>query len=254
MSEDPFDSVAEVFDWIQTFKGDIPFWINQARRNEGPVLELGCGTGRTTWEIANAGVPVVGIDNSTAMLRIAESKRKFYPKASSVILKKADMRDLNMGVKFNTILMPGRSFEHILTPEEHIQTFLACNNHLQKNGNLVVFVMGPPPRNMIDGKEQFQKTVINPDTGNNCRLYIKNIFDWENQITTHIQRFEELETNGNILREWHFKPMKHRWWTAKQLEKLGTDTNFKVVARFSDWLRRPYQDGDACLVYVYQKN
>jgi hypothetical protein len=28
--------------------GDLPFWIDQARRYGGPVLELACGTGWVT--------------------------------------------------------------------------------------------------------------------------------------------------------------------------------------------------------------
>jgi|GEM_PF-1737360 len=253
MIDDPFEKIAETFDWIHTFRGDIPFWINQAKRNTGPVLELGCGTGRTTWEIADASVPIVGLDLSMAMLRVAESKRKLHPEAASVILKLADMRDFNLGIKFNTIIMPGRSFEHTTTVEDQKKIFVNCREHLNEGGNLVIFTMGPPDQNIPQGVEYLHKSVLNPNNGNTCRLYNNLTFDETNQITTITQRLEELEANGSALREWNYPPLKLRWSTAKEMDELGKEFNFKVVTRFSDWLRRPYREGDRFMIYVYEK-
>ncbi len=253
MVDELFDALAEVYDWIQTFKGDIPFWINQAKRNDGPVLELGCGTGRTTWEIATAGVPIVGLDSSEAMLRVAESKRELHPDASSVILKKSKINEFELGIKFNTIIIPNRTFELAQSKEEQQQIFASCNKHLNPKGNLVLFLLGPPTGDITEGLEQLQKTVINPTTGNKCRLFVKDAYDWQNQLSTHYQRLEEIEGDGTVLREWKFPPIKYHWITAQELENLGREVNFKVVARFSDWLRRPYQEGDACMIYVYEK-
>ena len=253
MIDDPFEKIAETFDWIHTFRGDIPFWINQAKRNEGPVLELGCGTGRTTWKIADAGVPIVGLDLSMAMLRVAESKRTLHPNAASVILKLADMRDFNLGVKFNTIIMPGRSFEFVLTSEDQQKIFKQCDEHLHEGGNLVIFTMGSPNRDVPEGVEYLHKSVLNPNTGNTCRLYNNVKFDYENQITLLIQRLEEIEANGNTLREWNYPLQKLHWSNSDQMEQLGVEQKFKVVARFSDWLRRPYREGDHFMIYVYEK-
>lgn len=250
---DPFEVAAETFDWIQTFRGDIPFWIYQARRNSGAVLELGCGTGRTTWEIADAGVPIVGLDLSKAMLAIAESKRKLYPNAASVILKQADMRDFNLGIKFKTIIMPGRSFEHALTAADQAAVFAACQRHLHDRGNLILCVMAQPDVSQPQGVEYFHKTVINPNTQNHGRLYLKNEFDSAAQIHTLHQRLEEHDGQNQLLREWHFPPVKKRWFKAEELEKLGQQHQLQVVARFCDWLRRPYQEGDPYLIYIYQK-
>lgn len=250
---DPFESIAETFDWINTFRGDIPFWINQAKRNGGPILELGCGTGRTVWSIADVGVPVVGIDFSMAMLKIAESKRKFHQEAASVILKLADVRDFNLGIKFNTIIMPGRSFEQILTEADQIQLFKTGFKHLHQHGNLVLFTMAPPDPTRPEGVEYLHKTLINPNTNNTCRLYRTNTNNYRSQVRTIKQRLEEIESDGHVMREWHYPPIQLRWSTASQLTVLGKQMNFQIVARFSDWLRRPYREGDNCLIYVYQK-
>ena len=51
--------------------GDVRFYVEEARRAGAPVLELGCGTGRTLIPVAQAGIDIVGLDRSPAMLSIA---------------------------------------------------------------------------------------------------------------------------------------------------------------------------------------
>lgn len=254
MIDEPFDVFAETYDWIHTFRGDIPFWIYQAKRNTGPVLELGCGTGRTTWEIADAGVPIVGIDISMPMLQKAEAKRERYPNASSVILKLADMCDFNLGITFNTIIMPGQSFQYAITHEEQLKTFQMACAHLKKGGSFVIFTMAPPVEEDIsEGVEFLKKTLVSPNTGNNCRYYEKKKINHKQQTITTIGRLEEYDHNGKVIQESNYAPKTLRWSTARQLEKLGELTQLNVVACFSDWLRRPYRTGDPFLIYAYEK-
>jgi len=251
--DDPFNPIAETYDWIHTFRGDIPFWINQATRNSGPVLELGCGTGRATWEIARAGSPIVGIDLSLAMLKVADSKRSRHPEAASVILKQADMRDFSLGVKFNTIIFPGRSFEFSLTTTEQIHTLSCCLRHLNEKGNIVIFTMSAPDFSVAANIEYLTKVIQNPNTGNNCRLYQKNDIDYSKQITSVTQRLEEISVSGDVVREWRFPAVNYRWSQMTQLESLAEEMKLKIVARFSDWLRRPYRSGDSFMIVVFEK-
>ena len=53
---------------------DIPFLLGLAGATGGPVLELGCGTGRLLVPLARAGFEVTGIDRSALMLARAESR------------------------------------------------------------------------------------------------------------------------------------------------------------------------------------
>src|SRR5882757_8867568 len=74
-----WDQYAPFYDWenARTFgRRDVPFWRRVALDAEGPVLELGCGTGRISRPLARAGVGLVGIDRSAAMLaRLRAPKR-----------------------------------------------------------------------------------------------------------------------------------------------------------------------------------
>jgi ubiquinone/menaquinone biosynthesis C-methylase UbiE len=53
---------------------DIPFYVEYAKKSGGPVLELGCGTGRALIPIAKAGIEIWGLDISKSMLEIAKKE------------------------------------------------------------------------------------------------------------------------------------------------------------------------------------
>jgi 2-polyprenyl-3-methyl-5-hydroxy-6-metoxy-1,4-benzoquinol methylase len=84
----------------QLFSGankDFPFWIGQAKKYGGPVLELACGTGRLSIPLARAGFSVTGIDHSEAMLD--EAKKKSAEQGVAVEWVSGDIRDFDLGKK-----------------------------------------------------------------------------------------------------------------------------------------------------------
>lgn len=72
--------------------GDVAFYRELARASGGPVLELGCGTGRTLLPIAQAGIDCVGVDASPAMLDIFRAK----PLPANLELVEAHMERLEL--------------------------------------------------------------------------------------------------------------------------------------------------------------
>ena len=71
----PFDEWSDIYDSVYSYlKEDIAFYVEEALAVGGPVLELGCGTGRVAVPMAQAGAEVVGLDSSRAMLSKASAK------------------------------------------------------------------------------------------------------------------------------------------------------------------------------------
>ena len=92
------------------------FYVEEARRGGGPVLELGCGSGRLTILIARAGIEIVGADLSRPMLEAARAKARAA--GVEVDLREADMRGFDMPERFSAILIAGNSLLHLLTLDE----------------------------------------------------------------------------------------------------------------------------------------
>ena len=82
--------------------GDIEFYIDQAPSSGGPVLDLGGGTGRVAWPLAEAGFEVTSLDLSAPMLARSEAKRALASPAARarVELVHADLRDFALPTQF----------------------------------------------------------------------------------------------------------------------------------------------------------
>jgi SAM-dependent methyltransferase len=92
-----WDEYARFYDWEnrQTMgRRDVRFWQDMARRLGGPVLELGCGTGRVSFPVARTGVEVAGVDRSEAMLERARKRLRRLRTANSPRFVRADIRAL----------------------------------------------------------------------------------------------------------------------------------------------------------------
>jgi SAM-dependent methyltransferase len=111
------------------------FYLDEARRGGGRVLELGCGSGRLTLAIAQHGVDIMGADLSSSMLEAARAKAA----AAGVDVQfiQADMRHFDLGRQFSAILIPGNSLLHLLTIEELKQCLTCVRRHLAPGGRLV---------------------------------------------------------------------------------------------------------------------
>ena len=68
--------IAEFYDSVVPYRDrqDVNFFVEMARRSGGPVLELGCGTGRVLIPIAKSGIEIVGLDASPMMLSVCREK------------------------------------------------------------------------------------------------------------------------------------------------------------------------------------
>ena len=113
-----WDDYAAYYDWenAQTVgKRDIPFWRRMASAAKGPVLELGCGTGRVAMPLARSGTTVVGIDRSDSMLDRARRRVRRSRLQKRVKLVRGDIRHLPF---------PARSFPLVIAPYGILQSLL----------------------------------------------------------------------------------------------------------------------------------
>ena len=111
-----WDEYARFYDWenARTMgRKDVRFWQDFARREGGPVLELGCGTGRILVPVARTGIPVVGVDRSGPMLDYARHRGRRLARALRPGLVRADIRALPF---------PDRAFAAVMAPYGILQS------------------------------------------------------------------------------------------------------------------------------------
>jgi SAM-dependent methyltransferase len=109
---------------------DLPLWHELA--GNGPVLDVGCGTGRVALDLAARGVPVVGLDVDAALLAALRERAGDLPVETLC----ADARAFELGRRFPVILAPMQTMQ-LLGGHDGRAAFLRCARaHLQPGGLL----------------------------------------------------------------------------------------------------------------------
>jgi len=145
---------------------DVPFYLDLARRGAGPVLELGCGTGRVLLPIADAGFPCTGLDASASMLKALRTK----PYPASLRLVHGPMQRFDFGEdRFGLIFAAFRGFQHLLDVRDQLECLARVRGHLAPGGTFAFDVfrplldrlpMGPqPPREDLRFSHQGREVV-----------------------------------------------------------------------------------------------
>ena len=114
---DPYDRIAPWYDVEHAdFDDDLTMYTGFASATGGPVLELGCGSGRVLLPLAEAGYAVTGVDRSPVMLARCRDTAEFAGVADKVTLAQGDMTDFDLAEKhFRFVFVALGSFQHLST-------------------------------------------------------------------------------------------------------------------------------------------
>ena len=148
---DGWDDYAPFYDWenARTLgRRDLPFWRNVALQVGGPVLELGCGTGRLSIPLGRAGVPLVGIDRSAPMLARARRRVSRAGLSRRVRLIRGDIRHLPFPSRrrpFSMVLAPYGMLQSLLRERDLTATMAAVHQVLQRGGTFGIELVADLP-------------------------------------------------------------------------------------------------------------
>jgi SAM-dependent methyltransferase len=122
---------------------DVPFYKGLAR-DAGEVLELGCGTGRLTLPMAETGASVVSVDIASRMLERLRGKLEGLDLDVEVV--QADFRYLDLGRRFQLVVLPFNAIHHVFTAEEILELFRRVGEHLEPGGRFALDLIVPDDR------------------------------------------------------------------------------------------------------------
>ncbi len=252
----PYDPWAEIYDAVYAYvRDDIPFYVEEAVATGSPVLELGCGTGRVSMPMAQAGVQVVGLDYSEAMLAVARRKcQQLGFDSTSVELMHADMRDFALDQQFDLVTIPFRGFLALLSVEDQIRALARIREHLTPDGRLVFNVFVPDIDMLLqDGDRSYHlRDVTDPETGKSFVLWQQTGYDNHNQVLATRLTIEELGDDMAVVRKMYrdFQlRYAHRW----ELHHLLTSCGFEIVDLYGDFDRLPFDEFSNEMVWVARK-
>src|SRR5678816_4464310 len=114
--------IPEFYDHVPRYatRPDVDFYVRAAAESGGPVLELGCGTGRILIPTARSGVEIAGLDAAAGMLDACRRRLQAEPAEvrGRVRLHHGDLRSFDLGHSFRLLTIPCRPFQHLVTVED----------------------------------------------------------------------------------------------------------------------------------------
>lgn len=249
MSDNVYEQIARYYDLTHDqLTQDIPYILQLARQSEGPVLELGCGSGRLLIPLARAGHRVVGVDNSPAMLARARIRLQKLSSAQrmQVQLLSADMTNLNLtaeiGQSYQLALLPYNTAMH-LTPTQLTQTLKQVRTYLGENGRFFIdlanpFIVSQTPNDRL---LTLENVLIDPETNDTIVQMASNWLD-EDAQTLHITWLYDATPNGkgSVLRT--IVQVAYHYLYPHQLELALRDAGFRVASFCGDYDGTPFDE------------
>jgi SAM-dependent methyltransferase len=219
-----YDAIARVYDpWSRSVVEDVAFYVEEAQRAGGPVLELGVGTGRIAVPIAAAGIDVVGVDLSAGMLEMARARAELA--GVRVDLRLGDLRDPPVAETFPLVLCPFRSLLHMETDTDRRLALRAAARCLAPGGRLVFDVFAPGADDIAETHGRW----LEREPG------IWERADWDEVSRTLLLRLRSAEGETE---------MSLAWLSVAEWRALLVDEGFTVDALYGWFDRTPWSGGE----------
>jgi SAM-dependent methyltransferase len=226
LARTPYDAIAELYDpWSRSVTEDVPFYVAEARKAGGPVVELGVGTGRIAVPTAAAGVRVIGVDSSAGMLEVCRRHAVAAGVADLLDLRLGDLAAPPVSEQVRLVTCPFRAYLHLPDEAARVEALSAARDLLVPGGRLIFDVFAP----LRDDIEETHGRWIEREP----QIFERADWDEEAQTLTLSVRGAEGETT-----------MRLAWISAREWRKTLKKAGFAVERSYGWFDYRPYRGGE----------
>lgn len=231
---------------------DANFYVDLAKEFGGPVLEIGCGTGRVLLPTARAGIEIHGLDNSRPMLDVLRENagREIAAVQKRITLHTGDMRDFRLGRTFPLVTIPFRPMQHMFTVADQVSALKSAAAHVAKGGILAFDVFYPKFERLPQkiGEEQLEvewspnlETIIR-------RYYRKDALDKIQQSLSLTFIFRTYR-NGELICE-ESESLKMSYYTYPHLRALFWMADLEPVAEYGSFAKTPLDNTAEEMIFL----
>lgn len=251
---------AKYFDEAYATKVDLKdqkFYLELAKANGGPVLELACGTGRILLPIAREGLAIHGVDNSLPMLEVLHDKLRQEPKdvRELVSVMHGDMRTFRSNRQYPLVLIPFRPLQHMYTVEDQVAALETAAFHLEDGGHLAFDVFYPKFDSLASNLgQEVLELEWSPDSDPNKvirRYFRKESVDKINQTFAITFIFRTYEGERLVEEETEF--LKMSYYTYPHLRALFLLVGLEIVEEYGSFDRTPLDNNAKEMIFVLRR-
>jgi SAM-dependent methyltransferase len=245
-SYDEYISIAELYDYVVPYRDrpDVGFFVEAAKECGGPVLEVGCGTGRVLIPTARAGVEITGLDLSPHMLEVCRRRLESEPDEARgrVRLVEGDMRQFELSQTFRLVTLPFRPFQHLTTVEDQLACLGCLRRHLAENGELILDIFNPLLEALVRtnfGEEVSEEPEFSMPDGRKVIRRHKIVTRDEQNQTNYVELIYYVShPDGHQERLVQAFPMRYLF--RFEAEHLLARAGFEVEQLYADYDKSPF--------------
>ena len=222
----PYDEIAELYDpWSASVTEDVAFYLEEARRSGGPVVELGVGTGRIAIPIAADGIRVIGVDSSRGMMDVCARRAALAGVTPMLDLRVGDLREPPVHERVPLVICPFRSLLHLHSDDERLACLAAIRALLVAGGHFVFDVFTPGTADIAHTHDRW----LEREPG----IFERAVWDEQERTLTLTVRGQAGETT-----------MALAWLPADQWRALLERAGFEIEACYGWFDRGPFKGGE----------
>ena len=259
-------SAAERYDALHADRvSDVAFYAREAEAAGGPVLEVGCGTGRVALAMAAAGIAVTGLDRDPALLAAAAAKRAAAPRPAAarsvagrgrLALLCADMRAYAFRRPFAAVMMPFRVFQSMLSVPDQLAALAAARDALAPGGRLVLDLFDPRLDVLAEAAEGPAPLAGTgrsyEDARGRWRERVAARYDLESQIVDLTYVYEREPGAGGVA-DRAFERLRVRYFTRWEFEHLLARAGYEIEALYGGWDGGPPTAEGEDMIWIARK-
>jgi SAM-dependent methyltransferase len=248
---DSYASIARFYDLENAeFTEDLPCWVDLARRQGGPILELGCGSGRVMLHLAREGFEVTGVDSSPAMLALARRRLALQSSiASRITLREDDFTRIRLGKTFPLILLPFNTFAHMVDSADARAALETIAVHLTPGGQVAfalpnpIPIYGDPPESLV-----LERIFRDEERDVTIQQYSSLRADRAAQLGHITWIYDEIDGAGTVTRT--TVPMTLRYFFPNELASLLERAGLRLLHLWGDYDGSPFAEDSPALIAV----
>lgn len=237
------DRIADAYDDIYHHApgfGDVAHTISflAAFAGDGPVLELGIGTGRIALPLLAAGVRVHGIDASAEMVE----RMRVKPGGTDVQVTIGDFSDFSLDERFTMIYVPFNTFFALLTQDDQVTCFRAVERHLAPDGVFVIEAFVPDLSRFDRGQ---RVSAVRVDPGS-----VSLDVSMSDPVEQFVSSQHVVISDGEV----HLYPVLIRYAYVAELDLMARMAGLRLRERWADWERTPFTSGSPKHISVWERD
>jgi SAM-dependent methyltransferase len=228
---------------------DESFYRQMANKYGSPILEMGIGTGRISFQLAEEGHTIVGVELSPEMLEIAKEKISNLSSdvQSRVTLHSGDITGFNLGQKFKMVIIPS-SFKFLLTRDDQLRCLKCAHNHLENDG---VFILDLYPGEVFENDDSFTTDPHEIDGASVTKYY-----EYSNDLDRRLRHWkvviEIIRPNEELER------IETESITSlsipREADELLQEAGFMITEEYGDWKFSDYTSESWRRILILRKS